>query len=469
MDFWRAVNERPIPFTLLEDLVNPYCGSRFEVDSDARSSEQGLSDGILRCECYEYPVVSGIAVLRQMSPVATTRNVAVDYLKKGDSNGALQWLLENGSATGVPGPTRGSAGAANSLRILRRVRDVLREKCPPLDHGPIPLHSGFQASLHASRPRGYAEYLFHRYANASLLGAIPPLLILGDCCRDKSPGRVLDLLCGVGHTSALLTAFYPELEVVMADSDFVNLFLARNFTAPQATALCVDAEAPLPFAGSSFCGLFCLDGLHYVRSKVALLREADRVLGADGVWAFAHMHNASAFNENPGAPLTVDGYRKLFAFGPNRLMAESEVLRQFQTQGCMDLTTQPDSQSLPSSHALTLVGGRTDSLWKRHSDIDETLCRRPDRIGLNPIYDVADVPDGLVLTAAWPSQALRQECIGRTPALPESVCIPRHVVDEIAAVSTTATVSDNVRALLRSFVLTSLPDCYSRLNLIPGA
>lgn len=453
---------KSFPGSLAGSLRCPCCGSRFSIGFELRSSQEGLRDGVLRCDCYEYPVVSGIAVLRQINPVSSTRNEAVEFLKRQDPDGALRWLFENGSAKGVPGPDAISPRASDTERILRRLRKLFRKEIFSPRNPFLPPREGFLATLQATRPRGYAEYLFHRFANPSLLGAVPPLLVLCDACRMKSPGRVLDLLCGVGHACAILGTLRPEAEIVAVDGDFVNLYLARNIVAPQGAAICIDAELPLPFADSSFDGLFCLDGLHYIRSKVALLREVDRVVNPDGYWVFAHMHNIDWENENPGAPLSADAYAERFAFGRNRLMAESEVLRQFQESGSLDLTAQSEGRSLASSHALTLVGARTETLWRKHTSLDDAFCRRPDLLGFNPLYRVEEIPEGLMLRSEWPSDSLRRECVGKTPVLPESVVVPRAVIREIVESRKTGSLSDDVRKLLRSYVLVCLPECYPR-------
>jgi SAM-dependent methyltransferase len=366
---------------------------------------------------------------------------------------------------GVPGPDGISEQNSGGVHLVRQLRKLLRKSPPPPKDDPIARQDDFQAALLAARPRGYAGYLFHRFANPSLPSAIPPLVVFGDACGKKSTRCVLDLLCGVGHASAILNTLRPEVEIVMADSDFVNLSLSRQFVVPRSAAICVDAELPLPFGDSSFDGLLCLDGLHYIRSKVALLREVDRVVNANGVWLFAHMHNATADNVNPGAPLTADGYATRFAFGRQRLMPESEVLHQFLAGGCLDLTEQSDIRSLASSDALTLVGARTETLWEKHAGLDDALCRRPDLIEFNPLYRAENVSDGLMLRSVWPSESLRRECIGKIPILPESVLVKQHVLDELAELRAAGALSDDVRKLLRSFVLVCLPECYPRTGI----
>jgi SAM-dependent methyltransferase len=447
---------------MIDSLRCPCCESRLALEFDIRSSRIGLSDGVLQCDCYEYPVVGGIAVLRQMGHVSSTRNEAVEFLKHRDAEGALWWLLNNGTAEGVPGIGEVSPHPGLAARLVRRYRKLLRRDRVPPREDPLKSQKEFIAALRVVRPRMYADYLYFRHANPSLLSAIPPLVVFGDACRERPSGRVLDILCGVGHASAILGALQPGVELVMADSDFVNLFLARGFVVPRGTALCVDAELPLPFDDSSFDGLFCIDGLHYVRSKVALLREVDRVVSADGVWLFAHLHNAAGENKNPGAALTADGYALRFDFGCRRLLSEPDILNRFEKDGCLDLTSQPDVRSVASSHAFTLVGSRTDALWKNHPGLDDALCRRPDLFGFNPLFHVERLADGVMLRSAWPSESLRRECVGKVPVLPEAVHVPRHVVDELAEWIATSLMSEDVRALLRSFVVVCLPECYPR-------
>jgi SAM-dependent methyltransferase len=400
-----------------------------------------------------------------MSPVASIENAAVDQLKRKDHRGALLWLLINGSAAGVPILSKVHRKDDLSNRILNGISRLIDKAAPSPSETPIPLHAGFEVALQASRPRGYADYLYHRFANPSLIGAVPPLLVFGGESLRKKRRRVIDLLCGVGHTTALLSSIYPALEVIAADSDFVNLFLIRNFIASGSSTICIDAELPLPFADSSCDGLFCLDGLHYIRSKAGLMREVDRIVDKNGVWLFAHMHNAKRRNENPGCPLDVDGYADRFAFGQQRIVSEAEIIQQFSTCGSLDLRVQHDMETLKASNALTLMGARTGSLWEQHSGLDDALCRSPNQLGFNPLYQIEECADGLILKPRWPSDTLRSECESDAPRFSDSIRLRHCVVEEVNTVNAGGVLTENVRSLLRSFVLVNLPACYPRTGL----
>lgn len=452
---------RELPRTLLADLRCPCCRAALRPVVELNVSSDGLTDAIVRCDCYDYPVVRGIAVLRQMSPVFSTQNGAVERLRAGDAEGALSWLLDNGSAPGVSRPSaRKTAVAAAPVSLTSKLRSLLQGNPAPESPAAERQEEDFEAALRSHRPSGYADYLFQRFANPSFLGAIPSLGVLGAACSEGPRRRVLDVLCGAGHSSATIMALAPDVQVIMADVDFVNLFLGRSFLAPGAFAICIDAELPLPLVDDSVDGVFCLDGLHYVRSKVALLDEVNRVVSAHGHWLFAHMHNANAENTNPGTPLTPSGYAERFSFGEARLLPESSLLQQFGETGALDLTQQPADDLLSSSNALTLFGGRDADLWRRHAGLDGLVSARPGLLGLNPLYKPERVSDGVIVRAQWPSAALEQECTASGALLPESVHLSQRALDAIETARAGGPLSDEVRKLIRAFVLVPLPACY---------
>lgn len=452
------------PWILLNNLRCPCCGVAFDVTLELVKSHDGLIDGVLGCDCYEYPVVQGIPVLRQMSPVSSTQNIAVERLLQGDSSGALRWLLEAGSAPGVPVSMQNHSKIAGTTKFIRKLGNLFHQRIPLSGEIDILQIENFESILRVIRPSGYADYLFHRFANPSFLAAIPALIVLGYTCQREPQGPLLELLCGTGHSSAVMSILFPEIEVVMTDVDFVNLFIASRFMVPQAITLCIDVELPLPFTDGSFKGLYCLDGLHYVRSKVALLSEVDRVVNQEGAWVFAHMHNANCVNPAPGVPLSPKGYAERFAFGGQRILPEAEVIREFQDSGSLDLTEQIPDDALNVSDAITLVGYRSESLWSSQVRLDDKLCQAAHLFAINPLYRLERVADGLIGIATWPSESLRKECIGTVPLLPERIHLPYRVIEEIDTAKSGGILSDEVRKLLRSFVLVCLPSCYPRLN-----
>ncbi len=323
----------------------------------------------------------------------------------------------------------------------------------------------FGGALIATRPRGYADYLFQRFANPSFLAAIPAVIVLGQHCSQSPRARMLEILCGTGHLSAVVTSLCPEVTIIVSDIDFANLMITSRFLVPGTPAICIDVELPLPFADDTFDGLFCVDGLHYVRSKRALLSEVDRVVSKEGgAWVFAHVHNAAGENVSAGSPLDSDGYRKRFAFGEQRLLPEAGILDQVKRDGSLDLTASPENEEVAKSNALTLVGARGGELWRRHERLDEAMTRRHDLIALNPIYRAEKDGNGFMASAQWPSEALHTECTASGQWIPETVSFDGELVEEIVAARKTGFLSERVRHLVLSFVLVCLPACYERFD-----
>jgi hypothetical protein len=120
------------------------------------------------------------------------------------------------------------------------------------------------------------------------------------------------------------------------------------------------------------------------------------------------------------------------------------------------------SELLASSDALTLMGARGEKLWRKHSFLDEAMFRRPDLIALNPLYRVNRCHDGLNASIAWPSKTLESECSGGEPIFNDPICLSAHTLDEIAGAQVGRRLSEEVRRLIRSFVLVRVPDCYRR-------
>jgi SAM-dependent methyltransferase len=448
-----------LPLSLVADMRCPFCGAGLRPILRLCATDRDLTDGILQCDCYSYPVVSGIAVLRQLGSVSSTRNEAVERLRAGDVGGARQYLLTAAIAPGISAHGDRFDDTSMLRKLARKAWSRVSQPSGDAGLDDTNDSGGFEPTLRARRHHHYADYLYHRFANQSFLASIPAVAVLARHRRSPQRSRVLELLCGVGHLSAAIRSIRPDIEIVMTDIDFVNLDIAQRFVEPGAAALCIDVELPLPFADRAFGAVYCLDGLHYVHSKVALLREVDRVIDGNGAWLFMHMHNADGENVNAGAPLTARGYSARFDFGLQRLVPEAAIVEQFRRDGSLDLTDPAPESETDASAAVTLFGARDGAMWKRHEMLDEAFGRRHEHLWLNPLYTVEKTTDGLTACARWPSDAIRAEFSGKV-MLPDTVHLTADVLAEIAAARRTGTLSANVRKMVRSFILVYLPGCY---------
>lgn len=421
------------PREFLSLLHCPYCGSAFRIEGPDANADV-VEYAVLRCSCHDYPVVYGIPVLQQLDGL----DRVVNLVRSREPAAALLRTLD-----------------------LFRVQWALRSKlhrlryhwnCRRLIANP---GATFRAAAYLARmPRVFADYLIHRYANPSFLAAIGPLLLLRHASQTAPSGeRVLDLACGAGHASFLLSLLCPGIQAVSADQDFVNVYLARRFLNPRGMHLCIDAQVPSPLPSQSFGAVFCQDAFHYMSSKKAVVAELKRIARPDALWVFPHLHNRLVPNLVAGVPLAPEAYLECFDLPGARLFEESALLRGLAREGAVDFTCSAPLASLNKAGALTFIGGPSD-VWRVCRDFPSAFCERPSSLALNPIYRRRD---GGSLEFEWPNPVMAAECAGTEDFLPRTCRLseswPAQLADEGPAPPWLA-------EMVAKFVLVPLPRRY---------
>jgi ubiquinone/menaquinone biosynthesis C-methylase UbiE len=90
-------------------------------------------------------------------------------------------------------------------------------------------------------------------------------------------GWVLDVPAGAGHFSWVLRQRHSRARIVTADASFFFMMMVKRFVVPSATAICLDANAPLPFKADQFALAVSADGWHYLEAQALFLHELMRV------------------------------------------------------------------------------------------------------------------------------------------------------------------------------------------------
>jgi SAM-dependent methyltransferase len=391
--------------------------------------------------------------LRQQSGPADTRDARVEHLQAGEFDAAREAAMQ----VGTPPPATRLGLRAPVAEAKRSIAGATGHRGGAADRHKRADEPTFEAMLQRWRPGLYGQYLYHRYANNSFHASIPLLLLLGDLGTRQPPSRVLELTCGIGHSAFLMGATFPHLDVVATDHDFTNLWIARNFFAPNARLVCLDAEVPLPFRTGTFSAVFCLDGFHYVRSKVALGSEAARVATDDALFLFPHLHNANQRNVHAGIPLTPAGYRRCFDAIPCELFDEATVLRGFVSRGELSLDQPDPAKRLEQAQSLALVATRRTDFWHRRTDLAAPLCADPTKLMPNPLYEVSSGSAFIDLKANWPNSALEAECLPVKEYLPDSLRLDAALRDCLRGTSVDTECAAMLRKLVQSFALVRLP------------
>jgi uncharacterized protein YbaR (Trm112 family) len=311
---------------LLELMQCPYCGGRFEIASEVEGDTERLSYGLLRCRCFEFPVVDGVLLLslakgyggpeEEVQPYVPLQVAAINYLGKRDVAGLRGWMRKH-----VPlaaelldgGPDQpyltysARLGHALDPKIEQYLQDVGRYEV--LGHAamppPTPIQklkggvrklrrnvrsvrkAGDAAMLHPRRAEElarlkdyYATRFYSPRANALALrlGSLP------------WGARVLSLCCGHGVFENLLRALEIKTEPVSVDGQLINLLVTRRYANSAGSFILHDVQYPLPFRDGAFDSVFSSTCLPEIPAQKTFAEQAIRVTAGsgwtcfDGIW-----------------------------------------------------------------------------------------------------------------------------------------------------------------------------------------
>ena len=435
-------------------LQCPYCGSGLVLETRHPAEGPDVDFGTLRCQCYRYAIVLGIVVLRQASPQNDNTDPIVAAIDEGDHDGAVNLMLAHEP------PPHGGVRATIS-RSIGRLRQRGRHNGT---RHPFPFSESLRTALRRWRPGYYGEYLEYRYANPSLLAALPVIAAMAKGLSRSASGPdarwAIDIGCGIGQTTYLLKSLVPDIRVVAADLDFLNLALAKHYVEPEGNFICFDAEAGLPFRDGVFDAAFSLDCVHYIRGKQKLAAELQRTGRANALFALCHLHNAERTNPNQGIPLSAEGYSKVFKRLGGTLYAESALLESFSARGSLGLSLAAVNPSTAVADAFIYFGFGDDNTELTSTHLDNYMASSSPCFSLNRLYQVVPADGAIELRLNWPSEKLKSECCASFDPLQETVSLAPAFADAVLGQRFHDLPAEIFEALIRSFVVVPQPAAF---------
>jgi uncharacterized protein YbaR (Trm112 family)/SAM-dependent methyltransferase len=411
---------------LLSILRCPLCGSPLAV-AQAPQQRRGaeLWDGVLSCECSEFPVVAGIPVLLDDYYGQKIAKTALWNVRAGDAEQALFTVLD------VP---------KERHHVIRQL--VARGAAVT-----------YREAMAVFRPDDEETYFAYRWSDPTFVVSQAVWRALGSDPRILAR-PVLDLCGGSGHLTRLLGSLASGTGVLLTDLDFWKLWLAREMIAPGCQPVCCNADLPLPFADGVFSAIACSDAFHYVRAKQLLAREMVRLVGTDGVIALTHLHNRFCENPTPGSPLSPAWYRQLFeGYGP-RVFRESGLLDKFLSGHAVDLARSASDDELQTEPALCLIATRLQGAWRIYEGLSaQVLCGTP---RINPLYVLEQCGAVTFLRRQFPSALYEAEFEVCKRYVPERVQLPDGALEAVRA----GRWDDILKELSERFVILDLPNRY---------
>ena len=434
---------------LLKLMKCPYCGTDLEVEEVYEENSGEIITGYLKCECSEYPLLQGILNLK-VNPLS---KYSLELLKKGKIKEALMLLL-GANVEGIWTLTD-FLRAKQYGRFFRKVLLTLVAMWAKHDSKKYFKEDLSFCDLLGENPN--QAYFKHRFSAETLWSVYPFIPLL-----KENKERILDIGCGGGHASFIISNYVKPEELVCADHTFKSLYLAKKYFAKDAQFICLDANYPLPFKDNTFDSVFMMDAFHYVDARALLAKELERVLDQRGMLLLLHLHNALVENVAAGKPLSPSAWRDLFDRDVTAL-PEKRVVEDFVLRDRLDLSKEYSEEELNSSDAILMIAGVGlecfDGVWE-----DILRIKIKENLIINPIYKMKEKGDMILLEREFPSESFRKEYPLTEKYLPERCEIGKGVVrgGSVCVLDSDERKRERkeIGDLMRKFVVINVPERY---------
>ena len=291
---------------LISQMVCPYCQGRFSVTHSLEESAGCIKWALLRCRCFEFPVVDGVLLLslakgyggseEVLAPYVPLQVAAFEYLRADDLAGLRRWIERH-----VPllhrliGPqpvdylsfskelnarlwpqVEKDLFAWNDYEVLGRRGALKRERGLVNTLATTWIGYGVMRARRQFSPHVWTTFYLTRFVSNELASLRTRLRNV------RIDGPLLSLCCGHGPFELLLSGRTPKVPVVSMDGQVLNLFVVKRFIAPDSNYICHDAQFALPFEDSVFSEVFSSTCLSEIPSQAHFIRESRRVTSESG-------------------------------------------------------------------------------------------------------------------------------------------------------------------------------------------
>jgi len=438
-------------FELLKLMKCPYCGNSLQIAKIVNEEKDELVDGCIKCECSSYPLIKGILILKEN----TLNESIVKLIKERQIEEATircLWPERYEKADFIK-----NLSLLSSLRISRvfeiiayltkiEAEGTCRKLYRQYSNPNIPFFNLLGNGL-------FDKYLKHRFSTESFWSLYPFIPLL-----KKKNERILDLACGAGHASFVLSNYIESQQLVSADASFRMLFLAKKYLVPKAQCICLDANFPLPFENGMFSSIIMSDAFHYVRSRISLAREIKRALFPKGFMLLLHVHNSLTSNLGAGYALSPKSWRTLFKEAQLEIRAipETRVISSFLSGNELNLMNECSEYELNSANALIFLATLDKSLLTTYSEIDQEFLKIKNNLVINPIFNMKKESSKILLER--PTSEL---AFDRYP-LSEKYLVRKCEIDERSVKGRQVEISDTreVEDLMKQFIVINVPNNY---------
>jgi len=391
----------------LQTLCCPDCGEGFAFTAvrQPQAPEYSRAYGLLKCHCFQYPVVDSVAILTKghVGILAGHGFMAGEFESKGPEVAEVARLVAAG---------RGAEALIRCLAFTPRIELLDRLPGWRFWHtGVVPalgrrwIERRVGRMLAGDRRKISAEDWFeHFFGNATatdpsllpyyrnrfvLPRTLAALAVLRTLPTSSKP--LLDLACGLGPFGHYLTQRRNATRLIGLDFNFYLAWGQKHLIAPRGTFVCADGNQRLPFKDDALSGALCSDAFAYFRNKASVLGELKRC-APDKPVILTRVSNKTAFPKD-GDALDAQGYLDLVPPGQARAFSEYALVRHYLGRRNPLASDVTDPAELQWDKWLTFVING-DRLRDVRVEASDEWPHETGELTLNPLFARTRLADG---------------------------------------------------------------------------
>jgi hypothetical protein len=261
---------------------------------------------LLRCRCFEFPIVDGVLLLslakgyggseEVLAPYMPLQVAAIQYLRANNLPGLRRWIERH-----IPllhrliGPqevdylsfskelnarlwpqVEKDLFAWNNYEVIGRRGALKRRRNLVNAVATTRIGYGLMKARRRLLPHVWITFYLTRFVSNELANLRTRLRNV------RIEGPLLSLCCGHGPFELLLSGRTAKVPTVSMDGQLLNLFVVKRFIAPDSSYICHDVQFPLPFEDGVFSEVFSSTCLSEIPSQAHFIRESRRVTSERG-------------------------------------------------------------------------------------------------------------------------------------------------------------------------------------------
>jgi SAM-dependent methyltransferase len=151
--------------------------------------------------------------------------------------------------------------------------------------------------------------------------------------------------------------------------------------------ICLNADEQIPLKEGSVSTIVSMDALQFIDKKEPVAKEMIRILQANGLIVFIHLHNLNVQCPAFGKPLTPEGYASLFPGFGAKYFDEKTLVDHVLKRAGLDISAGNTPEKVKDAEAISIVLTKDHAFFKKYPPYDVlSNVKAPDKIMLNPIF-----------------------------------------------------------------------------------